>query len=198
MSEGLPPDDIRSMWLSQPTEPLQRSPAELRREAQRFTTLIRRRNIRELIACLFVAAAFGWSAWTSHSLVSRVGHCLIVAAASYVAFRVMTTGASRRPPPDATVVACVAFHRRELERQRDLLLTVSRWYIGPFIPGLFVLLADRVFHAVVRGEGSLVRAVLSAGSLVVLLWVIDGLNRAGARKLDAEIARLDAADEPAG
>jgi hypothetical protein len=44
-------------------------------------------------------------------------------------------------PVDLALTASLEFHRRELVRQRDLLRSVWRWYIGPIVPGLVVFYA---------------------------------------------------------
>ena len=196
MKSGVPPDDIRSVWRSQPTEPLRLSPEEIRDEAFRFSKTIRWRNARELVALVLGIVVFGWYAWTTHSLLARAGNGLIIAAALYVAYRLITSASSRPPPPDAMAAACLAFHRGELERQRDLLRTVWRWYLGPFVPGFLVLFADRVFQAVTVGSGSLARVGLSAAIVAAGFLFIGRLNEAGARKLDAELDRLETADGP--
>ncbi len=195
MSSGVPPDDIRSSWVSQPTQPLRLSPEEIRDKARGFSKTIHRRNVRELLAAVFVIVFFAWQAWVTQGVTARVGNGLIVAAALYVAYRLITHASSRPPPPDAMAAACLAFHRRELERQRDLLRTVWRWYLGPFVPGFLVLLVDRASRAVTAGPGALSRVGISAAIGAALFLAIGWLNKAGARKLDAELESLETVDE---
>jgi hypothetical protein len=90
-------------------------------------------------------------------------------------------------PVDLALTASAQFHRRQMERQRDLLRSVWTWYLLPMLPGLIVLqigvaLAhpDRVGRAVAVVIGTL---ALSA--------VIGGLNRWGATRIQARIDALE-------
>ena len=95
----------------------------------------------------------------------------------------------RAPRFDALVEtrALLASHRRELERQRDLLRSVGRWYLLPFVPGFVIVLIGRAAdHPVV----TLVESV-GIAAVFVIAW---RLNQAAARELQRDIEALGASD----
>ncbi len=164
---------------------------EIRRKANRFQQKIRWRNAREYVAALIVIAAFGWHGWTVETVLARIGHGLIIAGTVYVVHRLRSRGAARPPPLDAVPSIYVAFHRRELERQRDLLRTVWQWYLGPLVPGLLVLFTNGAIEAAAKGSSHLLRAGISVAICVLVFFGVGWLNKTAARKLEAEIRALD-------
>jgi hypothetical protein len=87
----------------------------------------------------------------------------------------------------------LAFYRRQLERQRDLVASVSRWYLAPFVPGfLLCIVSNTIERPGPAGRGVLpwiaAAIALSVGALVFL--GIAKLNRMAARKLQREIDTL--------
>ena len=91
---------------------------------------------------------------------------------------------SVQPTPDENAVDCVAFYRRELERQRELHEDVNYWYIMPFVPGLLVW----IFWPDQPGHRTLQLGLLA---FAALLFVIISLrNKQAARKLDHEMRAL--------
>lgn len=187
-----PPGDLASLWQSQPVEPLRLSPAELRAHAQRLQRRIRGRNLGEYLASLFVVVVFGAHAWGAENLASRLGALLVVAAALFIVHRLHTRGSARRLPPDSVAESCLAFHRRELQRQHDLVSSVWRWYLAPFAPGMALLLGEAAARA--RTPGRLL-ALAGFGLLCLLLAVaVAKINQLAARQLRDELRALDAPD----
>jgi len=98
-------------------------------------------------------------------------------------------GSSRNLPADLGLASGIEFHRRELERQRDLVGSVASWYLGPMIPGLVVLTL-----AMARANPDHLRHIgLSlASALIVLLFVLIWmLNQRAARRLQSRIDELN-------
>jgi hypothetical protein len=81
----------------------------------------------------------------------------------------------------------VRFHRNELERQRQLLDGVWRWYLGPFVPPAVVAVAAR-FHD--RPEALWGNVGIATG-LVGVFCGVAWLNARAAAKLAREIEHLD-------
>jgi hypothetical protein len=162
--------------------PLHIAPEELGARAREFQTGIRRRNIRESCGAVFVIGAFGFYIWRFENPVIRAGCSLIIAGALFLMHRLFTRGSSRSVPEESGVPGYLDFHRRELERQRDLLRGVWWWYLGPLVPGLVVFLLG-MYH------GSLLAVDLVLFAFV--FGIIGWLNQRAARKLQREIDALD-------
>lgn len=191
------PDPMTSAWKSQPAEGIGISLEDVRRRARRLETRVFRRNAREYVACALVVAAFGYYAAVFPFAMVRAGCGLVIAGALFTVFRLHKMGAARSMPADVALRTCVGFERRELERQRDLLLGVWRWYLLPFAPGLVVFLLG-LFEFTMRqphasehtGTIVTVFALTAVGCAVVFVGVAK-LNHWAARKLQREIDALD-------
>ena len=102
-------------------------------------------------------------------------------------------GTARSLPADADTRASIQFHKLEMERQRDALRTVWRWYLLPLVPGLAAIIAGA---AIKRGVNARLIGSIIVGVLVFVgVWA---LNQWGARKLNnkiQELHRLEGDDE---
>jgi hypothetical protein len=157
---------------------------EAREANARFAKRIARRNLREIVAGGIVTTFFAFTAASDSNPTTRLGALLIALAAVPIVGTLLLRGRTAPPPPsDASFHDHVAHHRRELERQRDLLAAAWLWYGMPFVPG-FVVLSWGFAHR--HLAAAILNLVLIAPVLVGVGW----LNRRGARKLDAQIAAL--------
>ena len=180
-------DEFRDLWQNQEVEQVKISTEELRAKASKFQKRIRWRNVREYVAGWIVVVWFGFQAVRATTVIPRISFGLIVAGALYIVWYMHTRGQARGLPPDMGRETCVEFHRRELERQRDLLRDIWKWYLGPLLPGLALLVIWQIVH--VRPERrwySVTYGVLCA----VLFWGVGLLNRRAARRLDRQIDEL--------
>lgn len=180
--------DLRSLWQTQPELPLGMSVAEIRAKAGRFRGVITSRNNREWLAAALVAAAFSTFAIVGDDPIERAGNVLVVVGAAYVSWHLHAHGRARPVPRDG--LPCVAFYRRELVRQRELLRGVWRWYLGPLCPGLAVLTLGRFLAD--PGPGPVLGALFCVAVFAGIGW----LNHRGAGELQRQIDALPA-DESA-
>ena len=188
-------DPLRKLWATDTEEKYVMSIAELTEPSGRFQSKIQRRNITEYLAAALVVGVFGWLAVIVPVWSVRIGAVLIIAAALFIAWKLNRIASSSKAPSDPTVDNLASFHRRELERQRDALRSVWKWYLMPFVPGLVVF---SVGSAVEGGVGNpiWVTAVIAGLGLAFNAAVFAGvwaLNAHAARKLDDEIRALDKA-----
>lgn len=160
---------------------------ELRAKASKFQTRIRWRNLREQAACGLVIVLFASRFFKTPQMVPRISFGLIIAGAMYVAWYLHAWGSAQPLPSDLGRDSCMEFHRRELERQRDLLRDIWKWYIGPFIPG-FALFAGWLIVNV-PAERRWRPAAFAVGC-AAFFWGIGWLNRRAARCLDRQIGEL--------
>lgn len=184
MPYELSPKDPRSLWQSQESENVTISLADMRRLATRFERRIWWRNLREYVAG---AVVIGFSTFRLRLLHGwdRLPAALMIAGTIYVLVQIHRRGSARSVPANAGARASIQFHRLELERQRDALRTVWRWYLLPLAPALAATFTE---VAIKRGVNApLIGSIILGTLLFVGIWA---LNRWGARKLDRKIQEL--------
>lgn len=178
------PDDPRNLWQNQDVEKVTITLIDLQRRAARWERRIYWRNLREYAAGVVVIAFLVVQLWRDHGW--RLAPPLLgIAGSIYVVFQLRRRGAARSLPADADLKASLDFHVHELERQRDALQTVWKWYLLPFVP---FFLASMVVGAVDRGLNA--RLMITGIFLVFVLVGVWGLNRWAARKIASRVQEL--------
>ena len=160
---------------------------ELRAKAARFQRGIQWRNVREQVACGVVIIAFAAMAIRIPPTIPRISFGLIIAGALYIAWHLQVWGTARPLPSDMGRETCIDFHRRELERQRDLLRNVWKWYLGPLTPGLALF---AIWCIVIAPPNRRWFPESYAAFCAAFFWGIGWLNRRAARALDRQIDDL--------
>jgi hypothetical protein len=188
--------DLRSIWAADDAHLPPLSPTALRTRADEFHRRVRRRNQREYIAAVPLVPLFAWIGWASGDTLMRIACIVLIAGIALVVWNLSRRGAQPMPEAEALAVPALAFHRAQLVRQRDALRTVWRWYLAPFVPGVALFLAAiyQIMHAHRSAAATLVGVGLPAAVVIAVFVGIHFLNRAGARRLDREIAALDQED----
>ncbi len=196
-------NDLAGVWQGQNVPRNEITLDELRRRSRKLESGIRWRNVREYAASALVIAIFGYYVWAIPSLLARLGGVLTIAGVLFVVYSLHARGAVAEPPADAAAGACLTFYRERLERQRDLLRGVWRWYLLPLVPGLAVFLAGLLEwalalpHAAGRRDAILAVFALVAALCAAGFLAVGKLNRRAARTLEREIAALDAPEQEA-
>jgi hypothetical protein len=193
--DDAPATDVRALWQSQPAEPRRFSPGEIRALAEKVDRAVRARNRREYVAAVIVVAGAALTAWTSVAPLSKVGAALWGVAALVVAAHLARHG-TPGSHDGAGSEGSLRAHRRELVRQRDLLASVWRWYIGPFVPGLALFFAGELASAWAHGAISIAITCVAAAAAAGGCVAVGLANARAARRLDDEIAALDADTGP--
>ena len=183
------PDSPRMLWQSQKEEQQPMTLAEIRRKAQTFQSKIQRRNIREDVLAAAGAVLFGVFIWILPGLITKVGCGLTILGIGVAVYQMHRDGAARELPADATAGECLAFHRRELERQRDLLRRVGPWQIGPQVPGLTLFFAG-LWLARVDDRGDVIAMTISGLLMVAVFAVVYWLNVRAANRLQQDVDLL--------
>jgi len=181
----------KTMWQNQPTEGVRMSTAEVQLQANKFQTKIWRRNAREYVAASVVVLFFAWRMIGAGDALVRTGMALIIAGTCYVCWQLHVRGGSRSVPEDAGLSSGIAFQRAQLVRQRDTLANVWRWYLGPLIPGLVLMVV-----AIGRANPGHSRFIwlfigIYLGVVAAVFFAIGRLNKRGARQLQRQIDELD-------
>jgi hypothetical protein len=131
------PNDLKILWKELNTNPRQISPEQLRKEAEKLRTEVRRRSVIGGGAALFVIAGFTLSFCLFQNALQRIGSLLTVAGAGYMVVQLRMR--SMRPVADMGQTDCITFYRTELERQRDF--HRGKWFWSRlliFLPGPFI------------------------------------------------------------
>jgi hypothetical protein len=180
------PDDVRNLWQNQAVEKVTITVDEIRQRATRFERRIYWRNVREYTAGVVVVAFLSIQLRTARGW-QLAPLLLLIVGTIYVLIQLHRRGSSRPVPADLGIKASMEFHRVELERQRDAVRSVWRWYLLPFMPGFIATWVQAGLQHGVTG-----RLVISGVILIVLLVAVWWLNQSAARKLDRKIADLKA------
>ena len=187
MSDVQPGGGVQDLWQGQPAEGGALSLDELRTRARWVERRIRRRNRREYVAAVVAVIGFGGGAWIAPTPLIRIGAGLLVATAVFIAYHIHRWGSARTMPADMALTSSLQFYRRELERQRDLLRGVWKWYLLPCVPGLVLF---NVGVARIRPEGIARLGITAIVTLAVFVFLSE-LNRRAANKIQARLDALE-------
>jgi membrane protein YdbS with pleckstrin-like domain len=138
MKNDVAPNDLRTLWQGQRREFAEMSVDEIRKKVQKYRRKVRRRNAIEYVALISVVAFMVFVIWKFPAPLMRTWAALSIAAVLYIGHQLYKRGAAKMEPADRALTTWLDFHRRELERQRDLMRNSWRWYLGPMVPSLVV------------------------------------------------------------
>jgi len=195
-----PEDELAGLWQDQKLEGNKMALEAIRKKTMKFERRIRNRNLMEYIAAGIVVAGFGRTIFHAENNFVRLGSALVVAAAIYIVYALRTRGSSLRLPDVTARMNLIQFHRSSLERQRDLLMDIWRWYILPFVPGTLLNMVGFAVRdgAVLNPQRTAEQARHGLNILFFTLFMfgffflVAALNKRAARKLQLKIDELDA------
>jgi hypothetical protein len=165
---------------------------EVRKGADKFYRVIRRRNAIEYVACVVVIAVFTTYLFTLPHVLHKVGSAMVVAAAIFGPWQ-LHRRASAVAPAMAGAMPIYDFLRGQLVRQRDALKGIFWWYILPFLPGIALVIAGNGLHPETEAAGPPIWARWAAlAGMVSIIGFIWWLNQVVARKLQRRIDEIDA------
>ena len=140
-------DNVRSLWQRQRAEGWTASPDDMRRRVDDLTTQIRRRDLGIYVSGAVIVPSWAAVIWFLPDLWMMAGAGL--AAAVCVLYQLRKRSAARAIPSDLAGRPCLEFHRRLLERERDLYRKMPVWFLLPVglsqIPILLSLLTSARF-----------------------------------------------------
>jgi membrane protein implicated in regulation of membrane protease activity len=176
-------DDLTEAWRKQPQD----SVPSTQYEALKW------RDTREFLAALLVAFVFGkaalrkgpdgWPLWIATILVLGV-------AAFFLKERIRAH--RKKTGPDASLLEKIDADLGELRHQRQLLLKVGTWYLGPCVLSWLIVMASTGFHGLSGSLRTPMQMVAYFAGSLVLFWFIWKLNRRAVRKgIEPRIADLE-------
>ncbi len=184
---------LRTAWLrptdAAPTltlEELQAADRDLRRS-------VRRMNIQEWVAGVFLVPWCLYSAYRAERTPTAVGMLLLATSGLFICYVIFKRSRVPSVSPSAPTREFYEEHVGALTRRAELLESVWRWYLLPFVPGIAVVYIDAV--VVVLGRPVVTPrayAVLGFTLLVaVAVYLVVGVvNRRAARKIRRRIETL--------
>ena len=179
---------MQELWQTQPLEGTKMSADAIRLRAGKFERRIARRNLRETIAGVVVIAPFSYFFVMSDAILERITWALFIAGVIWVLAVLHLKGAPKAVPGNAGSATCVDFFRSELERQRDLVKNVWRWYLAPLVPGMVVYTVGRAIQS--PRPAAWAGLLLFDGGVAAAFLFIWKLNMRAARCLEHTIDEL--------
>ena len=155
----------------------------LPQHARFFQRAIWWRNLREAAGAAVVLGANVPALFRVDDPVKWTGHLLLVAGTLFIMGYLFTRAGTRRVPDNLDTPALLSFHRKEIVRQRDILLAVPFWYLLPFVPGLLVTMAGKSGVSI----GSAIGASIAVSVMFIVVW---RLNLWAAKLLDKQLAEV--------
>ena len=183
------PISPEELWQSQPKEEMNMTLATIRSTALKFQNKIRRRNIREYIGIVVGTVMYCGFTWFMPGLLTKIGALLTLVGMYFSVYQIYRYGSSQEVPVDSSAGDCLAFHRRELARQRDMLRRVGPWHIGPIMPG-FVLFFVGVWVTNVNDMKGAIGMSISGVLAIAVFGFVYWLNERAANKLQQQIDAL--------
>jgi hypothetical protein len=185
--------DIKAIWGAQAVEPNLVTVEQIRANADKFQSAVRRRNRVEYAAGVFVVAGFGSYIWLFPTPLVQLGSLLIIAAAIFIMVWIHFRASANPIPSHISFIDYISRYREELRRQQSALRTVWLWYLAPFVPG-FVLFTIGMGRLLEHALGNRRPLWPIAVVIVAIVGVFAGvwlLNLWGARRLQHQIDELD-------
>jgi hypothetical protein len=161
---------------------------QLRNRAKKMDRRIRWRNCLEYVAAAFVVQGFARYIYEFETPLMRFGSALTIVATLYVVWQLRRRGSARTLPQGESPLPWLESHKRQLERQRDALASVWKWYLAPFVPGVSIFMAGR---AIENPPGDWVSVPVTIALMAFLFAVVAWLNHRGSRKLQLELDELE-------
>jgi hypothetical protein len=186
-------DPIQTLWAEDASDARGPSPDALHARARRLRRSLWLRDTLEYGAALFVVIWFGRQALLTTSWPIQAACGLIILGTLMVAAGLWRR--RERHPVGADADVGVAHLRARLVRQRDMLASVPRWYLGPLVPGVTAFVVAQALERArqVGPERATVSALIAAAVIFAVFAGVWWLNRRGARAFEQEIAALDRA-----
>ncbi|MBL4655994.1 MAG: hypothetical protein JKY33_09250 [Bacteroidia bacterium] len=172
--------EIKELWQRSVTADriqLERSTLlrDVSKELNTIEKAVKRRDLLEISAAIFVAVAFIPIAITAPGLISKIGAGLVIPSSLFVIFKLLQVKKYQKPKGLARSLKENLIHQRDfLEKQKALLDTVLYWYILPPAIGITMY---------VIGLNSSLSALVTRLSVLLVMYVaVYFLNKHAVKK----------------
>lgn len=184
-------DPIVALWTTRQAATPAPAPETLIVRARGLRRRVMLRDLREHIAGVFVALAFGAIAISNPDWGVRLACVVLIVGVMAVSANLWRNRITDNPA--ALGQDSLGYYRAQLVAQREMLASVGRWYLGPILPGmvLFVLAMARASAAQLGLAAALTTAAVATGVIGGVFYAILWLNRRAAHALGVELARVE-------
>lgn len=161
------PNDPRTVWQNQPTEPSLMTLEKIRHKVRELHAKTRRQLMGNFLVPLTAVFVYGFS-MQFHDALLRPVFALAIAwslAGLYFLNRGMWSAAM---PGDAALSTGLEFYRREVERRRNFFRRVLLWSFGPVLMAIVTLILS------MGNVGILNRATVPSMApflVLVVIWI---------------------------
>jgi hypothetical protein len=192
-------NDLRSAWKNQPAPrppdlDLSRLGESLEAKRRGLARRLFVRDCVEVAAGLLVATCFGSSLWQhgiSHWPIAIATAIVLAVTVFFIRERIRAHRS--RVGANAPLLTKLDADIAELDHQRQLLLSVGRWYVAPLMVAVMIVFGTFVYRGAARLHELRVQAFIGGyvAFCALLAWLITAMNRRVARKrIEPRLAEL--------
>jgi len=183
MANELKPDDMQDVWHSQPADPFRLPADELRRRSVLCEGNKRRAFWAGASLSILSAALCTWFFYRLPYTLPRIGFVLTFIGEVVFLYQWLELRRGAKEQTGSTAVA----YRAQLVRQRELVLSMWKRFLLPFVPGPAVILLGFLIPQL----GVVPAVALTSAYLASPFAVVIPLAQSRARRIEREIAGLD-------
>ena len=183
----------QQLWQAQALDAPRISLAFVRLQSESLLRWTRLRNSIIYVVAVAVIPYFVWKAWSIFGWAPLRATAILVNIPIFVwiLFRWHKRAASQVQPEELGVLDALQFHRRQLERQRDVRL--DRWRRWPAIPGILLMFVAAAIEITPTPWEKLGRVALV---MTLFFSVAIVIEERFARRIQREIDALDSLGPP--
>jgi len=180
--------NTQQLWQAQALDAPRISLAFVRQRSDELRRWARTRNAISYFGAVALLPFIVWAGWSLFSVkpLLAMAFLLNVPFCIWLLFRWHKRAASQEQPAELGVLDALKFHRRQLERQRDVRL--DRWRRWPAIPGFLLIFVAMAIEVTPVPWTKMGRMFLVMVAILSIAMVIE--ERA-ARRIQKEIDALD-------
>ncbi len=180
--------NTQQLWQSQALDAPRISLAFVRQQSDSLRRWAWMRNGINYVGAVAILPFMVWQAWSNFSVapLRSLAIVLNVPLCVWLLFRWHKRAASQEQPAEFGVLDALKFHRRQLERQRDVRL--DRWRRWPVIPGILIIF---VAGAIEITPTPWARFGVAAVVMTLILSIAIVVEERIARRIQKEIDALD-------
>ena len=190
-------DDLMTSWKRQEEEAVPSDLTSLNRtfETERLKLAGRLywRDLREAFAGLIAAIFFATRAWQMGKAVWPIAIAVALilgVTAFFIAERIRIH--RNRLGTDAPLLAKLEAEIAELQHQRNLLMNIGKWYLGPLVAAWAIVLTTIIIEAPTHKHGhQLLLDSYVIDCVFLFWWILRKNHRTSRKKIEPRLAELE-------